>query len=106
MNSHSRPHVQIWVFVVIIQVKNAAYAPHILNIFITHYKSIIKTQKMDATNSQAANSALTIAAKPRGLKPDGQGAAKVMRAFTLATRAVMLMFPRQIAPEMPLLLAC
>jgi len=53
MNSHSRPHVQIWVFVVIIQVKSAAYAPHILNIFIAHYKSIIKTQKMDATNSQA-----------------------------------------------------
>lgn len=92
MNCHSRPHVQIWVFVVIIQEKTAAYAPHILNISISHYKSIIKTQKMDATNSQAANSAMTIAAKPRGLKPDGQGAAKVMRAFTMATGVVMLMF--------------
>lgn len=54
---------------------------------------------MNVTNSQAANSALTIAAKPRGLKPDGQGAAEVMRAYTLVTRAVMLMFSRQIAPE-------
>lgn len=54
---------------------------------------------MNVTNSQAVNSALTITAKPQGLKHDVQGAAEVMRAFTLVTREVMLMFSRQIAPE-------
>ncbi len=54
---------------------------------------------MNVTNYQAVNSALTITAKPQGLKPDVQGVAEVMRAFTLVTREVMLMFSRQIAPE-------
>lgn len=82
-------------------IQTAIYALHI-QIFISHYKSIIKTQKINVPNSQAANSLLTIAAKPYGLKADGQGAAEVMCAFTLVTRAVMLMFSRQIAPEIPL----
>lgn len=94
--STSRPCVQIYAFVVIIQ--TAIYALHIL-LFISHYTSIIKTQKINVTNSQAATSAMTITAKPQGLKPVAKGAAEVMRAFTLVPRAVMLMFSRQIAPE-------
>ncbi len=96
MNFNSRPCVHIYAFVVIIQ--TAIYALHIL-LFISHYTSIIKTKKMNVTNSQAVNSALTITAKPQGLKHDVQGAAEVTRAFTLVTREVMLMFSRQIAPE-------